>query len=1257
MGFDPTTAIPVKRREDGLLEVDNFDPSTAKPIPELSEGQKKYVPALTDQDRARSLVELMALEKGEKISTGKKIEWALTSDKARAGVTAVVNTLLTGGLYPVVQGARGAIDDTGDYDLFDRVTRGILYPEETQRFTDRVAAKDEPEWAKITRGVSEDILSYGVAGFGQSMVKARLLARDIARKIDTAADAYVAEKVGTVSAEGVATAEQSVLMNKIADVKEGFKNAMILKLKAIDTQTGKTVIQQYAEQRSIISMIGDELEASGFSAGLSIKPVKGQTVSFKGPEGKEIVGKIAEITGNRVIIDMEGRQIVATLSQLRPPEPTKEELRQQSKEIVGKSIANQVEQTLGKEPAPESLKSFIREQTGQTQDSKELLGYLKEKYADQIKAGQFEDEIERKLAEPLAASKTKNVVRENTGQIKDDGELVSERQAYLGSLRDQVKAATAAEKYTKQEVFDAQSAFTELVNKSGLEAKDKAKFINAIREIQNGEDLSKAMKPSLYQSGPNKGQIKDIGLEAKMGQLLDAMERKGLASDILNIKTDGIAVEYKQAIEKVQESFDLKNRSAKTLEGREKMRQFVDRMKAAGQEVSIPKDKLDLLDKPVLNDIEIDQLREVKKTVEHLARLGKTKQAAREATYVSKKENIKAQLLNDVEAINSKKLPQVPIGENTNQMAKRYIELRNYITKTRVGLTPMEGLADITGMQEMKKALDKSFGQYLSFNDENFKKWVDITKGFDEGNFKRIGAYAILQQEGGAERLANSGIEANIKLTPEEQKAYDFARDTFDSYFPKVEQYAREVYNESVGKVKNYVSFMSDYEAMSDLDMYDRFGQRPQEAIAARTKTVEQGFRKSRAAVSDMKIETNIDKIFRRHLDDVAYMLTMGRDIKMFSEVVNSPEMREALGDIGTMAWLQYLDLMARKGGVDAAKRIAALDIIRANMGAGVLAFRISSALVQLSSFGDTMATLGAEWATRGASNIATSKEWRNFIMDNFPEIKKAVGDDIAYREFGEDFLGKLSRIGMTPLQIMDGTMRSTAASGAYEKLAAERGITVDLNTPNKELIEEATKLMRQSQGSSFFKDQPLALTTGYGLTENQSLNKTILQFQSFMLGRWDNINRQIWRLGIEEKNFSKAFMSLFWLLIFGFAGEEGLRRIGNKGSEFLGKPKKKDDPFIQDVAFNVAQSVPLAGSIASSIAYGSTPVPTIKTINDLFSGASMAIKGEQPSTKLKGVAKSTGAILSMSGIAGSSTLAQFVNERIKTRGKKMIRD
>jgi hypothetical protein len=818
--------------------------------------------------------------------------------------------------------------------------------------------------------------------------------------------------------------------------------------------------------------------------------------------------------------------------------------------------------------------------------------------------------------------------------------------------KDYIRATPVGKVLTKSASIKQEIANEEFIIKTY--ENDIAKLENQIKVEQFNTEAEKVKAQYKLEK------LKDKYALAKETQRQKKAYRDEVAGLVRVIQTtpkENIDIEYQNMIEQLQSKFDLKRRTEATEAKRENMKAFVERMKVEGKPIPIPAEKLAMLDKVTLNDMTLDQLREIKQTIDDLERLGKTKLKARKAVYEAKKERTKIELMEEATPINSKQLPKVPIGDKVNSWVERAIALQNYAQKTGVGLTPIDGLADVTGMTGMKQILDADFSDYLTYNDEAIKQWYELTKDFTDKEFERIGVIAASRQDGGLERLANSGIteeEVNaIKLTPEEEKVYQFVLDTFDKEYPAVKQYSKEVYNADVGEQENYVSFMSDYDQMSDLEIYQRFGQTPEQIASRKTKTVEQGFTKERAGLSKIKLETNIDKIFRRHMDDVAYMLNTGKNIKMYFEIVNSPEMREKLGDTGTLAWLQWLDLMARKGGTEGAKRIAALDIIRRNIGAGVLSFRLSSALVQFSSFADTIATIGAEWATKGASAISTSKDWRNFIMDNFPEIKKAIGDDIAFREFGEGFLANLTRVGLKPLQVLDGLMRSTAAAGSYIKLCAEKGIAVDLKNPNAGLVAEATRLMRQSQGSSFFKDQPLAITAGYGLTDNKSLNKTILTFQSFMLNRWDNINRQIWRMGIKEKDYGKAISSVFWLLVFAGGVEEGIRRGARKITGALAKDKRKEQDFMANTILNILQSVPLLGQLVSSITYSSNPVPVINTFEELLGGLGSAIKGKAIETKLRGIIRAIGASGSLAGIPGSSQASQIIRSAIPKAGKK----
>lgn len=897
---------------------------------------------------------------------------------------------------------------------------------------------------------------------------------------------------------------------------------------------------------------------------------------------------------------------------------------------------------------------------------------------------------------------TKSIIRRMTG-LKDTQKMIGEDVALSAAWKKAEQASRVAFKEGQKAGVETQrkkaaaiasmedmqlgrnqqiDALVQEFNLSGQDIKEALNLNKMLGMAESKVGLMtdeefKSFEEHILQVGMAKSSETELNAQAKadnakayMAEILArAQERKALRDSIAKLKktvdrlseSPSVSGDYRAKIKAVMDGYELSGHTQATISQLEATQAYLDKAVAAGEDVTIPQrvlDKLQILGRIPKEELTLSQVQGLQNEIDLLAKLGKTKWASKEALYDAEKQERKNALLESASPILSSQLPSAPIGSGPRVWAERYIWLRNYLQKSRLALKPIDGLADITGMHKMKSTLDLNYGAYLTYNDSAFRAWHELTKDFVQGNFERIGAVAIARQDGGIERLANSGrTEADInaiKLTPQEKAAYQFVRDTFEGEFPAVQKYALDVYNEDVGQVKNYVSFMSDNNAMSDLEIYERFGQRPEEIVNLRTKTVEQGFRKKRATVSKIKPELNIDKIFRRHMDDVAWMLTMGKDIKQYSEIVNSPEMKTKLGDIGALAWLQWLDLMARKGGADSAKRIAALDYMRRNVGAGVLAFRLSSTLVQLTSFADTMGTIGAEWATKGAASIATSKEWRNFVMDNFAEVNKAVGDDVAFREFGEGMFAKVTRVGMTPLQFFDGLMRATAAAGAYQKLAAERGVEIDLTKPNKALIEEATKLMRESQGSSFFKDQPLGITTGFGLAENRSVNKTILQFQSFMLSRWDNIQRQVWRLGIKEKDYGKAAMSFFWMVIVAAAMEEGLRRTAKAAINLVtGDKSGTQDSFAKGTLLNTIQNVPLLGQIISSMTYASNPVPVVKAIDEAIKGGSAVAKAKTPKAKARGAVKAIGAVGTLAGVPGSSQGSQVIEKALSDKNRR----
>ncbi len=809
------------------------------------------------------------------------------------------------------------------------------------------------------------------------------------------------------------------------------------------------------------------------------------------------------------------------------------------------------------------------------------------------------------------------------------------RKAEVGALKENIKTRD----------FDRVKSEIVEYAKESLPISEQGKFLTAVKNSKTQNDLIK-----------NFARIDNVASKYELKKAIADLKK---TAEKLS-ESPSISVDYRNKISSIIDDYELSGHSQKTIDELQATQDYLDNAKANGEEVELPQivlNKLRILSRVSKDDLTLNQVHGLQNQIELLGHLGRTKFETREGLYDSEKNVRKIVLEETATPINSKKKPTRGIGEPKKDWVERYIKLRNTLQKTRIALMPIDGLAEITGMVPMKQDLDLDYGNYLSYNDDRLEKVSEIVKrnGLTKGDMERVGIYAISKQDGGTERLvANNGITEDainkLTLSEGEQELYDYIIEENRKGYKIVKELAKNLYNVDVGEVKNYVSFHSDTSAMSDLEMADRFGSRPEDAMTNQhiKKNVEKGFIESRAKFSNAPLKTDILDVFVRHWDDVAYMDTMARDIKMYSEIVNSPEMREKLGDVGTLAWREYLNIMARNGGVEGKHRVRALDIIRKNIGAGILAFRISSALVQFSSFADTIGTMGAKFATKGAWNIATSSEWRNFIMDNFPEVRKAMGDDLAFREFGDGLFDKMAKIGLKPLEVLDNLMRSTAASAAYEKVAAERGVEVDLANPDQDIVQEATRLMRFSQGSSFFKDQPLAISAGFGLFENRSLNKTVLTFQGFGLSRFENIIRQVWREGFKKANYTKGFMSLFWFIIFAAAMEEGIRRGTRKLTDLITGDTTDEKGFVRNAAQNVLQGIPIAGQIASALSYSSNPVPVLNAIDDSLFHIPTIFTGKTGNARLKAAVTTLGGAGELFGIPGASQASQLGNKFLK---------
>lgn len=121
-----------------------------------------------------------------------------------------------------------------------------------------------------------------------------------------------------------------------------------------------------------------------------------------------------------------------------------------------------------------------------------------------------------------------------------------------------------------------------------------------------------------------KQKVAEMKIKNRERELLKREVNK-LVKDISSVPSKTMALEYQDMIEEIKSKFDLKKRSKKTLAKRDSMKEFVTKMQELGEEIHIPQEYLDLLEKKTLNDMSIDDLRDVHEAVMRLAHLGRLK--------------------------------------------------------------------------------------------------------------------------------------------------------------------------------------------------------------------------------------------------------------------------------------------------------------------------------------------------------------------------------------------------------------------------------------------------------------------------------------------------------------------------------------------------------------------------------------------------------------------------------------------------------
>ncbi len=891
---------------------------------------------------------------------------------------------------------------------------------------------------------------------------------------------------------------------------------------------------------------------------------------------------------------------------------------------------------------------------GQEEGRGRAIAELKNLFENQTEAMHREAELQQIKDDIIARDKSgaKYATYKNRAEAKLD---VAKREAELQRLQDDIIAR------------DKIKVKKELISyiKESLPVEDQGKYLNAIGTVETASQASHVFRR--------------IWHETLINQRKDLVTRlKSMSKDIQD--SGMVAVEYKEMIKDIIDGIEFKTRRPGTLDKITETLKHIERKRALGEDVEMPDyvmKELDILKRKPINQFSVAELTNLVNNLEDFVKIGKTKLKTRESIYALQKDRIKSELVSGTVPIDKQKLFHPLPGEKLSikdKFMNLFPKIANIAQHIDVSLTFMDtwfdlldgGAAKFDGpnYRNFKKRLDTKYQSYLKLSgrtiDAVIKSANDL--GLDDSNFERIGVYAASVQKGGRQKLLDTGLTDkfidSVKLTENELKFYKVMRKALDELRPLIADTMKNVFNEPLGKVENYFSFLTDFEKMSEAEIQSRFGE--QTEFGRLTKEVRKGFTKERVG-GYQPIKINAMDVFIKHVDNAAYLIHMSRDVRMLSEIANSPEYGKAAGELGQSITKEWLDLMARKGGKQGDIRIKILDLLRKNFGIAQLGFNVTSALIQPTALLDGAAVIGHH-AFDGLIEITHNPQARNFVMDNMPELKARIGDDPAFREFGTKMFEKIQKAGYIPLKFLDGWTATGVAWGAYVKKMAELGLPIDYDNPNAEAISYAQLLVRDTQSSGEFKDLPLSVSKGK-LTGNISFDKALLQFQSFMLKRWDILDKKMVRAylfggrgDVKQRNFTGAALILSMVSLALLAETEARRGIKKATNKIMNKFDARENSFNEDFQQNVLQAIPIVSQALSIAVYKNDLVPSFSGIHDIAQGVS-SLGGKKEETKLRGAINIGAGVGQALGIPGTAQVSKILRSDVNSNPKKVAVD
>lgn len=655
-------------------------------------------------------------------------------------------------------------------------------------------------------------------------------------------------------------------------------------------------------------------------------------------------------------------------------------------------------------------------------------------------------------------------------------------------------------------------------------------------------------------------------------------EVRKYVADINRLPTKNLPLDYKDKINEIKDPFDLKRRTARTLARRDSMRGFVARMQEQGEEIRIPQEKLDLLEKVSLNNMTIDDLREVHGIIMQLYHQGRLKNKL--ITTMQDREfdeiiNEGVDTITKGEGITEEASIVRELREQSKSFKVKTIDgIKNYIA---IHLRPERILNMMDSWKEgintkaaFNPLLDAERSK-LETSNQTLTRILEINKDIDKGEavskkhkigrfegMKRDNAlfiYANSFNDANAAHLRGSGVtEEDIEnvtnfLSDTDKKAVEDMINFYDTdQWPAIEKVYSDLEGVHLGKEYQYFPIMN----LEDISAIKAIEQELTRKFYVRKPGVSKGFTKERITSKKGFDKFSYFETIYKNWQNVEHYKAYAKAIRDASKYLNNPKIKTAIKQKYGDAIFKELDRWLKDvsyGGDQ--KAVSAIDIasrwLRTNYVTSVLGYNLVSMCKAPASFFQGAHFIGEGAAINGAAHVIKNPlEANRFINSKSPFMKyRAFSQERELREiiakrgirakFGKREVFRLIREeSLRPWMIIDKATCNCIWMGAYQdviKTGKVKGKEIPLANIEEAAVKWADEAVRKTQPMGSMLNLP-------GVFRGPEIQKMYTLFKN-QLNQNLNLIYELYRMkgGISVLGNFKEWVlgSIFYILVPAF--------------------------------------------------------------------------------------------------------------------------